>query len=93
MTTATEHCHIVTDRQISDGEPLVKGTRTTVRAVVEIWRTGKSPEEIHQALPHLSLGQIFDALSYYSDHQDEIHRHIARNEIPDEKLDPRVKNL
>ncbi len=93
VTTATEHCHIVTDPRISGGEPLIKGSRTTVRAVVESWRMGKGPEEINQSLPHLSLAQIFDALSYYSDHQDEIHGFIARNEIPEEKIDPRVKHL
>ena len=37
---------------------------------------GVSPEEIPQGLPHLSLAQVFDALSYYSDHQDEINAYI-----------------
>lgn len=93
MTTATEHHRIVRNPEISGGEPIVKGTRTTVRAVVEIWRMGSSPEEIHAALPHLTLAQVFDALSYYSDHQEEIHRYIEKNQIPPELIDPRVKNL
>jgi len=33
---------------------------------------GLAPEEIVQALPHLTLAAVFDALSYFSDHQDEI---------------------
>jgi hypothetical protein len=33
---------------------------------------------------------VFDALSYYSDHQAEIDTHIARNWIPDELIDPLV---
>lgn len=91
MTTATEHLYIVTDERILSGEPVVKGTRTPVRAIVELWRIGIAPEEIPIHLPHLSLAQIFDALSYFSDHTDEINRHIRRNRIPDEMIDPLVK--
>lgn len=65
------------------GEPVVKGTRTSVRAVVENWRLGLSPEEIVVHLPHLTLAQVFDALSYYSDHQDEIESYIAKNKVPE----------
>lgn len=93
MTTTTEHPHIVTNDEISGGEPIIKGTRTPVRAIVEIWRMGTSPEEIPQHLPHLKLSQVFDALSYYSDHQQEIHDYIERNRIPDDLIDPRVKNI
>jgi uncharacterized protein (DUF433 family) len=88
MTTATEHFYIVTNDTILGGEPVVKGTRTPVRAVVELWRQGVAPEEITVHLPHLTLAQVFDALSYYSDHQEEINAHIERNRIPDELLDP-----
>ena len=93
MPTATEHLYIVTDEKILSGEPIIKGTRTPVRAIVETWRMGVAAEEITRHLPHLTQAQVFDALSYYSDHMDEINRHIERNRIPDELIDPRVKNL
>ena len=79
------------DEHILGGEPILSGTRTPVRAVVEMWRQGIPPEEIPSHLPHLSLAQIFDALSYYSDHQDEINTYIARNEIPEHLIDPLLK--
>ncbi|MDT4898775.1 MAG: hypothetical protein QOH25_3852 [Acidobacteriota bacterium] len=90
MSTATEHFYIVTDEQILSGEPIIKGTRTPVRAIVELWRQGVIPEEIPNHLLHLTLAQVFDALSYYSDHQEEINAHIERNRIPDNLLDPKV---
>ena len=93
MLTATEHCYIITDGQILSGEPIIRGTRTPVRAIVELWRLGVAPEEIPHRLPHLTLAQVFDALSYYSDHQSEINIYIERNRIPDELIDPLVKNL
>ncbi len=93
MTTATEHFYVVTNDQILSGEPIIKDTRTPVRAIVELWRMGIPPEEITRHLPHLTLAQVFDALSYYSDHTDEINRHIERNRVPDELIDPLVKDL
>ena len=91
MMTAREHCYIVTDDHILSGEPIIKGTRTPVRAIVELWRLGVAPEEIPNHLPHLTLAQVFDALSYYSDHQDEINAHLERNRISEELIDPLVK--
>ncbi len=91
MTQATAHRYVVTDSRILSGEPIIKGTRTPVRAIAELWRQGVPPELIPNQLPHLTLAQVFDALSYYSDHQAEIHRHIERNRIPDDLIDPLVK--
>jgi uncharacterized protein (DUF433 family) len=93
MVQSTEHLYIVRDERILSGEPIIKGTRTPVRAIVETWRMGISPEEIAYGLPHLTLAQIFNALSYYSDHQDEINIYIEGNRILDEQIDPLVRNL
>ncbi len=86
----TQHRYIVRDEQILNREPIIEGTRTPVRAIVELWRLGYVPEEIPDHLPHLSLAQVFDALSYYSDHQAEINAHIEKNRIPEELIDPLV---
>jgi uncharacterized protein (DUF433 family) len=93
MVQATEYLYIVRDKRILSGEPIIKGTRTPVRAIVETWRMGVAPEEIPKGLPHLTLAQVFSALTYYSDHQDEINNYIERNRIPDELIDPLVKDL
>ena len=92
MTTATEHRYVVTDDQILGGEPIIQGTRTPVRAVVEIYRLGVAAVEIPNRLPHLSLAQVFDALSYYSDHPQEINAYIEQNRVPDDRIDPLVKS-
>ncbi len=54
MSTATVHLYIVNDERILSGEPIIKGTRTPVRAIVELWRMGVAPEEITSHLPHLT---------------------------------------
>lgn len=93
MMQRTEHPYVVTDDTILSGEPIVRGTRTPVRAIVIMWRQGLAPEEIPTHLPHLSVSQIFDALSYYSDHQDEINRRIEINHVPAALVDPLVRDL
>jgi uncharacterized protein (DUF433 family) len=93
MVQTTDHLYIVRDERILSGEPIVKGTRTPIRAIVETWRMGIALEEIPKGLPHLTLAQIFDALSYYSDHQDEINAYIERNQIPEDLIDPLVRDL
>jgi uncharacterized protein (DUF433 family) len=87
MVQATEHIYIVRDDAILGGEPIIRGTRTPVRAIVKSWRMGVAPEEIPQGLSHLTLAQVFDALSYYLDHQSEINSYIERNRIPEELID------
>ena len=91
METQTEHVHIVRDGRILSGEPIIKGTRTPVRAIAELWRLGCQAEEICRGLPHLTLSMVFDALSYYSDHQEEINRYIERNRVPGEWVDLRAR--
>ena len=54
---------------------------------------GYAPEEIPSALPHLSLAAVFDALSYYSDHRQEINEYLEQNKVPTELLHPSVRDL
>jgi len=82
---------IVTDENLMKGEPIVSGTKTPVRAIVELWRIGTAPEEIPAHLPHLSLSQVFDALSYYASHKAEINRYIELNRVPEDLVHPVVK--
>ncbi len=93
MSSATEHLYVVKDERILSGEPIVKGTRTPVRAIVELWRMGVAPEEVASHLPHLTQAQVFDALSCHSDHTEEINKHVERNRISDEPIDPRVRDV
>lgn len=78
----TEHPYIERQANVLSGEPVIKGTRTPVRAIVEHWKFGDPPNEIAHKLPHLRLAHIFDALSYYDHHHDEIERYIVLNRVP-----------
>lgn len=63
------------------GEPVIKGTRISVREVVEWWRLGWMLAQILEAYLHLRLAQVCDALGYFDDHSDEILAYIEENRV------------
>lgn len=51
----------------------IAGTRVRVQDVYALSEIhGLTPDEIVEQLPHLSLGQVHAALSYYFDHREQI---------------------
>ncbi|MBI5042971.1 MAG: DUF433 domain-containing protein [Nitrospirae bacterium] len=73
------HSYITRDPKICGGEPILAGTRISVRLIVEWENTGKSVDEIVAMYPHITHAQVYDALSYYYDHKEEIDRYIQEN--------------
>lgn len=65
--------------ELRGGRPIIAGTGTTVRAVAGLYKLGLVAEEIATQLPHLSLAQIYAALTYYHLHVDEIEADIIRD--------------
>ena len=91
MSPQTVSRYVTRNPEILSGEPIITGTRTPVRAIVGQWRLGITPEEIPMHLPHLTLAQVFDALSFYQDNQQEINEYIERNRVSEELVHPAVK--
>lgn len=77
--TRTEHPHIVRTPGVAGGRPTIRGTRISVDFIVRQLRTGDTPEDIVGGYPHLTAAAVYDAISYYYDHQDEIDRFLAEN--------------
>jgi len=77
-TERTEHPYIVRDSAIYSGEPIVEGTRTAVRHIILLFQSGKDPEEIANS-QRITLAQVYDAISFFYDHEAEI-THFISNE-------------
>jgi uncharacterized protein (DUF433 family) len=75
----TAYPHLVIDSKIAGGEPIIKGTRISVRDIAGFYQLGMSVDEILQSLPHLTQAQAHAALAFYFDHQAEVDRQLARN--------------
>ena len=82
-----KHPHITEDPKISQGSPVIQGTRTRIiDIIIEYEYLGKTPDEIVNAHPHLNLAQIHDAISYYYDYREEIDRDISQRKDKIEEL-------
>jgi len=74
------HPYVVVETTRFGSRAVLKGTRIGVTSVVAYQRLGYSPEKIvSEILPHLTLAQVHDALSYYYDHQEELDRELAED--------------
>lgn len=61
--------------------PCISGTRLRVQDVVAQHRSGGlSPDQIVEAFPSHTLAEIYSALAYYYDHQEEMDRMVAEQE-------------
>jgi uncharacterized protein (DUF433 family) len=59
---------------------VILGTRVGIDVIVGYWRAGYTPDEIAaDVLPHLKPAEVYDALSYYYDHAQEIERELAEH--------------
>jgi uncharacterized protein (DUF433 family) len=77
----TEHPYIVRMPGVCGGRPIIKGTRLSVRHVAQLYKAGDTVEEIIHTHPHLKVAAVYDAISYYLDHQQEIAQEIAANRL------------
>ncbi len=74
IKTKYEHV-ILNEKQV----PIIEGTNMKViEVVLEKTAYGWSPEELHFQHPYLTLGQIYSALAYYWDHQEDLDQDIER---------------
>lgn len=75
-----EVSHVVATSGVCGGRPAIRGTRIPVKAIVGYHKLGLRVDEILDGLPHLTPAQVYAALSYYYDHQDEIEHEIQEDE-------------
>jgi len=78
---------IVRTPEMRGGRPRLAGTGVTVRRIVGWYKLGLSPEEIADEFGHLSLAQVYAALTYYHANSDEIETDLSAEEREAESLE------
>jgi len=72
----TRYEHIILNEE---KVPVIAGTTMKViELVLDRKAYGWSPEELYFQHSYLTLGQIYSALAYYWDHQEEVDQEIER---------------
>lgn len=76
-----QRTHIITQTPgVQGGYPIIAGTPTPVRAIVELYYDihPGDIDEVQDALQHLSREEIEAALEYYREYPDPVDEDIAR---------------
>ena len=76
MGTTTGYRWIIRRRRVCGGEPIIRGTRLPVRAVIACYKQGMSFEEILEGYPGVSPVQLHEAFAYYYGHRREIEKSL-----------------
>jgi len=79
MASPTDVKHIVRDPDIYGGKPCIEGHRIAVHDVASWHHQGETPEAIAEGYG-LTLAQVYAALSYYYDHQEEVDREMVEED-------------
>jgi uncharacterized protein (DUF433 family) len=67
--------HVTLDER---GIAYIDDTETKVLTVVRNKKVSRdTPEQLRTNMPHLTLAQVYTALAYYLDNQEEVHRQMA----------------
>ena len=70
--------NIVRVEGVQGGEPMVRDKYVPVSTVVALVQCGQTPEEIVDDYDEqLTLANVYSALSYYYDHQEEIDGYLS----------------
>ena len=84
VSISTEHLSITPG--VCGGKACIAGHRIRVMDIV-VWhdKWGRSPYEIVDDFPGLTLADVYAALAYYRDHRDEIESEFAASKMCDEQ--------
>ena len=88
MSTITDIGTLISrNPDIHGGCPIIAGTGVTVRRIAIWYKQSLSAEEIADRIGHLTLTQVYAALTYYHANRDEIDADIAAEEAEADRIE------
>ncbi|MDJ0601724.1 MAG: DUF433 domain-containing protein [Crocosphaera sp.] len=85
MTTLTDIGQLITIDP-NNNRPIIAETRTSVRRIAGLYNQGNSAEEIARRLNHLTITQVYAALTYYHANREAIDEDILAEKTAYEEL-------
>jgi len=71
---------IVPLHQDEMGSVRIMGSRVTLDTLVAAFKKGNTAEQIQDSFPSLSLRQIYGAIAYYLDHQEDVEAYLEERQ-------------
>jgi len=83
---------IVSTPEVRAGRPRIAGTGVTVARIVSWYKLGLSPEEIADEIGHLTLAQVYAALTYYHSNRNQIEADIVDDDSEGARIEQQLGN-
>ena len=77
----------------NQGKPLIAGTGITVHRIVILYKQGYTPEQIADEYEHITLAQVYAALTYYHANQQEIEADLAAEDAEIKRIENAHRNV
>lgn len=71
---------LVSSPDVCGGRLRIDGTRITINQIAVLYRQGYNAEEIADQYPHLTMAQVYAALSHYHANQEEVEAELIAEE-------------
>ncbi|MDB6034889.1 MAG: hypothetical protein JWM16_5227 [Verrucomicrobiales bacterium] len=72
---------LISSPAVRGGKLHIAGSGITVHRIVRWYKQGYHPEQIADEYPHLTLAQVYAALSYYHANQREVEADLAAEDV------------
>ena len=78
--------------QDETGTARVTGSRVTLDTLVAAFKKGNTAEQIQDSFPSLALRQIYGAIAYYLDHQDDVEAYLEERQTEAEAIRRQIES-
>jgi uncharacterized protein (DUF433 family) len=78
---------LVSSPDVCGGHLRIEGTRMTVNQIVTLYKQGYAAEEIADQYPHLTLAQVYAALTHYHANRQEVEADLSAEKLEAERLE------
>ena len=75
-----------------DGSIRIGSSRVPLDSIVHEFTVGATAEQIQDDFPSLSLREIYGAISYYLDHQEQVEDYLRQRELEAAKVRDEVED-
>jgi uncharacterized protein (DUF433 family) len=93
MSTITDIGTLITQTPgVCGGRPCIAGAGVSVRRVAGWYKMGRTPEEIAAEYGHLTLSQVYAALTYYHANREAVDAELADEDSEYDRLATAAKS-
>lgn len=78
-------------RAAEDGTIRVADSRVSLDSVVHHYKLGASAEQIAQKFPALDLADVYAAITYYLNHEEEVEEYLRQQESKGDEVQNRIE--